>query len=97
MMPHMDGIVTMRALQRINSDVRVIVVSGFLENQKIAELTTSSGVRFLQKPFTTKKLLVMLAEVLRRTRSGSLHSPPFFLILAALSNDAAIPTYHYCE
>lgn len=66
MMPHMDGIATLRALQKINPAVKVILVSGFLDNQKLAEVMTSQSIHFIQKPYTSEKLLVSLDEVLHR-------------------------------
>ncbi|MBI4548384.1 MAG: response regulator [Ignavibacteriae bacterium] len=65
MMPYMDGPATIRALQKINPDIKILAVSGLVENQKITEITESKTVRFLQKPFTAEKLLVSLHEFLQ--------------------------------
>jgi len=65
MMPFMDGPATIRALQKMNPQVRVIAASGLAGTEKAAELT-GAGVRlFLSKPYTAEKLLRALAEVLR--------------------------------
>lgn len=62
LMPYMDGPATIRALHRLDPDVKVIGASG-LTNQKPGEL---NGVRmFLTKPYTAEKLLKALAEILR--------------------------------
>ncbi|HZI19789.1 MAG TPA: PAS domain S-box protein [Pyrinomonadaceae bacterium] len=65
MMPYMDGPATIRALQKMNPQVRVIAASGLAGADKTSEMT-SLGVRlFLSKPYTAEKLLKSLAEVLR--------------------------------
>jgi len=61
MMPYMDGLVTIRALQKLNPNVRIIASSGLAENSKI------EGVRgFLAKPYTAERLLNTLAEVIEQ-------------------------------
>jgi CheY-like chemotaxis protein len=61
MMPYMDGSVTIRALQKLNPNVRIIATSGLAENSKI------DGVRgFLPKPYTAERLLNALAEVIEQ-------------------------------
>ena len=62
LMPFMDGPATVRALQRLDPDVKIIAASG-LSNHRPGEL---NGVKiFLAKPYTAEKLLKALAEVLR--------------------------------
>ena len=61
MMPYMDGLLTIRALQKMNPNVRIIASSGLAENSKI------EGVRgFLPKPYTAERLLNTLAEVIEQ-------------------------------
>jgi PAS domain S-box-containing protein len=61
MMPYMDGLVTIRALQKLNPNVRIIASSGLAENSKI------EGVRgFLPKPYTAERLLNTLAEIIEQ-------------------------------
>jgi PAS domain S-box-containing protein len=63
MMPYMDGPVTIRALQKLNPDVKIIASSGLSENGKMAQ--ANAGVkRFLPKPYTAEKLLTTLKELL---------------------------------
>jgi two-component system cell cycle sensor histidine kinase/response regulator CckA len=63
-MPHMDGEETFRELRRIKSDVRVIVSSGYNE-QEITERFFGKGLSgFLQKPYQIKELSAKLKEVL---------------------------------
>lgn len=65
MMPVMDGPATVRALQRLDSAVRIVAMSGLVEPGKSVEIL-SGGVRaFLLKPFTAATLLKTLREVLQ--------------------------------
>lgn len=63
-MPYMDGPSTIRALEKISPDVRVIAVSGSPEKIKAAEAASKRGIRFLPKPYTTDKLLRTLSDAL---------------------------------
>jgi two-component system cell cycle sensor histidine kinase/response regulator CckA len=64
MMPYMDGPATVRALSKLNPQVRVIATSGLDANGILVE-STGAGVRaFLSKPYTAEKLLLTLADVL---------------------------------
>ncbi|BCL34856.1 response regulator [Nostoc sp. MS1] len=62
MMPSMDGISSIRALQKINSQVKIIAVSGLVTNQKLAASVVVK--KFLAKPYTTKELLETLHSAL---------------------------------
>jgi CheY-like chemotaxis protein len=64
MMPYMDGPATIRAVQRLNPDTRFIVMSGLMENDKVAEIPESAKAAFLAKPFTTEQLLMTLHRLL---------------------------------
>lgn len=65
-MPFMDGPATIRALQRMNSKVRIIAASGLGTGHRAGEGTLEGVSVFLNKPYTAEKLLKTLAEVLRR-------------------------------
>jgi PAS domain S-box-containing protein len=64
-MPFMDGPATIRALQRMNPDVRIIAASGLGAGQRGAEGALEGVAVFLNKPYTAEKLLKTLAKVLR--------------------------------
>ena len=66
MMPYMDGPLTIRALKKLNPQVKIIASSGLPENIKLAEVN-GSVKRFLPKPYTAEKLLTTLREVLSET------------------------------
>ena len=60
MMPYMDGPVTIRALHKLNPNVRIIASSGLAENSRAIE----GAKLFLPKPYTAERLLNALAEVI---------------------------------
>jgi len=64
-MPFMDGPATIRALQRMNPDVRIIAASGLGTGMHAGEGTLEGVSVFLNKPYTAEKLLKTLAGVLR--------------------------------
>jgi signal transduction histidine kinase/CheY-like chemotaxis protein len=64
-MPFMDGPATIRALQRMNPQVRIIAASGLGTGLHAGEGTLEGVSVFLNKPYTAEKLLKTLAEVLR--------------------------------
>jgi len=64
MMPVMDGVATIRALSRLNPNVRIIAASGLAAKAAEAE-AAGEGVRFfLPKPYTAAALLVALRDLL---------------------------------
>jgi PAS domain S-box-containing protein len=64
-MPFMDGPATIRALQRMNPQVRIIAASGLGTGQHAGEGVLEGVSVFLNKPYTAEKLLKTLATVLR--------------------------------
>lgn len=64
MMPSMDGLTTIGALQVIHPNLKTIVVSGFLSDEQLK--LSSSRHHFIAKPYTTKELLQTLQGALRQ-------------------------------
>ena len=64
-MPYMDGPSTIRALEKLNPQIKLIAVSGSMEKMKSAEAASGRPIRFLPKPYTTDKLLRTMDEALR--------------------------------
>ena len=64
MMPYMDGPATIRTLQRLNPQVKVIAISGLDANRSLVESAGAGVKKFLLKPYSAEKLLLTLAEVL---------------------------------
>jgi PAS domain S-box-containing protein len=63
-MPFMDGPATIRALQRMNPNVRIIAASGLTIGQKAGEGALEGIKILLNKPYTAEKLLNALAQIL---------------------------------
>jgi signal transduction histidine kinase/ActR/RegA family two-component response regulator len=64
MMPVMDGSATAEALQGLNPDVRIIVLSGLLAGPETAHALGPGVKDFLPKPYTMEALLTTLRRVL---------------------------------
>ncbi len=64
MMPFMDGIATIRALKKLNPKLKIIAVSGLLDDQKMREIKNIGDIPFLLKPFSTEKLLLTIDSAL---------------------------------
>ncbi|MBD2183229.1 response regulator [Planktothrix sp. FACHB-1355] len=64
MMPMMDGPTTIRTLQKINPNVKIIAISGLTSNSQVTELNRQSVQTFLPKPFTSEELLKSLRSVI---------------------------------
>jgi two-component system, cell cycle sensor histidine kinase and response regulator CckA len=65
MMPVMDGPMTIRALQKLNPQVRIIASSGLTESIDAAGLDRLGIKTFLTKPYDAKTLLKTVAQALR--------------------------------
>ena len=63
-MPFMDGPATIRALEKMNPNLKFIAISGMMGNAVPGDLVHFPKVKFLQKPFPTETLLFLLAEVI---------------------------------
>ncbi len=64
MMPFLDGPATIRALQRLNPNIKIIASSGLAENGKAVEAADLGIRHFLAKPYTADRLLKLLLEIL---------------------------------
>ncbi len=63
MMPVMDGQASIRAIRKVNPEVKIIGVSGLTEKDRFANIADQTNA-FLQKPYTAEKLLKTMHEVL---------------------------------
>ena len=64
-MPYMDGEALIRTLKKINTNVKVIAMSGLLSPGQTTELRGLNVTEFLSKPFTAETLLNTLGNLLR--------------------------------
>jgi CheY-like chemotaxis protein len=56
-MPNMDGAATARELRRIRPEVRIVLSSGYTEEEATRQFTDRDLVGFLQKPYALKDLV----------------------------------------
>lgn len=63
-MPVMDGPTTIRVLQKINPQVKIIGVSGLASNHEMMKSLGNSVKIFLPKPYTSNDLLRNLQMVI---------------------------------
>lgn len=64
MMPGLDGASTMRLLRDIDPELRLVAMSGMLENAAFAPGAELENVDLLRKPITAEDLLTKIAAVL---------------------------------
>ena len=62
-MPGMDGEETLAGLRSIDPLVRVLLISGYSENERISQMAAGGPLLFLQKPFTRLSLEQRLQQV----------------------------------
>jgi signal transduction histidine kinase/CheY-like chemotaxis protein len=63
-MPHMDGEQAFRELRRIKPDIRVLLMSGFNEQDAINRFTGKGLAGFIQKPFKLEELREKIKGIL---------------------------------
>ncbi len=63
-MPDRNGLETLEELRRIRSDVRVILSSGYNEQEIGSRFKERGPARFLKKPYDAEQLIGKLREVL---------------------------------
>jgi PAS domain S-box-containing protein len=63
-MPHLDGPECYRELRRIRGDVRVLLTSGYNEQEAVSKFAGKGLAGFVQKPFRLKELLDAVARAI---------------------------------
>jgi DNA-binding NarL/FixJ family response regulator len=63
-MPHMDGEETYRELRRIRKDVRVIIASGYSEQEITKRFANYQLAGFIEKPYEATALMAKLRDAL---------------------------------
>jgi CheY-like chemotaxis protein len=71
MMPNLDGSATIRALRKIDPNLRIIATSGLMSSQQSATAQSLGVSAFLPKPYTAETLLRTLQTVLASDPGGS--------------------------
>ncbi|MBD1862510.1 MULTISPECIES: response regulator [Trichocoleus] len=64
MMPSMDGPMTIRMLQKLDPEVKIIAVSGLVSGYEVGENNSIGVQTFLPKPYTAEELLKNLQTIL---------------------------------
>ena len=62
-MPHMDGEEAFAKITELRPDMRVLLMSGFNEQEAIARFTGKGLAGFLQKPFNLPALREKLQQI----------------------------------
>ena len=62
-MPH-NGSTTFSQLKKINADVKVLIASGYTEDQRIREMQNQGCYGFIQKPFSIRTLSQQVTSAL---------------------------------
>jgi PAS domain S-box-containing protein len=62
-MPHLDGEGTFRQLRQLHPEVRVVLMSGFTEQDAVSRFTGKGLAGFIQKPFDTEALATAVQSV----------------------------------
>lgn len=66
-MPYMDGPATIRAMRRIDPNVKVIAMSGLLSDEQASELEQLGVEQVINKPFTAETLLNTISSIAKRS------------------------------
>ncbi|AFY43451.1 response regulator [Nostoc sp. PCC 7107] len=62
-MPSMDGLTTIRTLQKINPDIKIIAISGLASSDKVNAAYDIGIKAFLSKPYTANQLLEAISLI----------------------------------
>ena len=71
-MPRMSGTETFHKLKEIRSDIKIVISSGFTNNEDLTELRQCGLAGDIQKPYSAASLSQLLAKVLSR-KTNNLH------------------------
>ena len=63
-MPKMDGVQTCRALREVHPAVKVILSSGYAQQDVLLQLPALAVAGYIQKPYAAEELLAMLSSVI---------------------------------
>ncbi|ALF55337.1 histidine kinase [Nostoc piscinale CENA21] len=63
LMPSMDGLTTIRTLQKINPEVKIIAISGLISSDKVNAAYDMGIKAFLSKPYTANQLLEAISFI----------------------------------
>ena len=64
-MPRRDGVETFREMRKMAPDLRVLLMSGFNEQEAVSRFTGRGLASFIQKPFDPEELLAKIRQILK--------------------------------
>ena len=67
-MPHMDGKAAFEKLLQINMEVKVLLCSGYSEEETLLEFGVDRPTGYFQKPYKTDALIQLVAEIVSKDR-----------------------------
>ena len=67
-MPYMDGKATFEELIKINKDVKVLLCSGYAEEETLSVFGLDRPTGYFQKPYNTEDLVQRVAEIVSKDR-----------------------------
>jgi DNA-binding NtrC family response regulator len=67
-MPGMDGVDAFKAMKRARPSIRVVLMTAYTEQERLAEAERQGVVQVMSKPLDIRSLLVVLAEQLESDR-----------------------------
>lgn len=71
MMPGMDGPATVRALKRLEPELKFLAVSGMTIGNRASYIAYDDNIPFLPKPYTTRALLTIVFDVMHNQKQPS--------------------------
>jgi signal transduction histidine kinase/ActR/RegA family two-component response regulator len=71
-MPEMNGEETLRALQAVNADVKVVLMTGYTEDEVRLRFVRGDLAGFLTKPFVRDELITAVEAAVKRRRLHSI-------------------------
>ncbi|MFC1556304.1 response regulator, partial [candidate division KSB1 bacterium] len=63
-MPRLAGKETFAELMKLNSDVKIVLISGYSQDGKAMEILNDGAIGFIQKPFSMTDVSEMLSSIL---------------------------------
>ena len=80
-MPRMGAKECIRALQKINPQIKIILSTGYGKNEAVQELLGFGVQGFIQKPYQLKKLSEIVADALGHRYSSEQEALIWFLLV----------------
>ncbi len=80
-MPEMTGLELLKNMKSINSDVPLILVSGYLDTAKLLEAISSGVFSAIEKPFQADKIVAVCTQAIQLCQTNKLLSRSLNLLV----------------